>query len=1004
MTVSTTPERVQELLAPIPGESPVGSDLDPQVAPYTSFRKGLSSSSRNPNYEKHAQEAVETLTGESKHLQIIAWLILCWLKLEGLPGLRDGLRLMAETVKQYKDAVYPPEIEEKRNAVQYIASEKRIQAILKRADVSAGAEDGDALLEARALLGELPALFSAQIGGEAPDLGAITTLVDDKLNEAGLTYSGASGAGSNPPTPDRATSGDAPVATNAAPSGSTNGSPSGAVQDEPAPPPGAEEPGPPEPGADAAAQRPGDDGGGLEAGETEEPSASDTDAFGEEEKDEPAPMPVEVEALLDPLESNDGAGEDIENTEDPEDRVLYRSLKSEMRKRSGNNYPLCVNQCVEILTEKSKHLRIAFWLCVAWFRTESLQGLRNGLVLLDHMLKTFGDSLYPRDEKQLVHIVQRLNTESRILHVKKTPYGNEEAVYEVTKEKHSALDDQHMRARLHALINETYTGKDAFDTALKGALSKELYDSEGRKLFVHFLKTKPGYEQVPYQINARAVRDLKRAGLPADMADALIEKDPESTFSNWLRYRDGVRDRWSQRFDRERAASHLEEYGPLLDVFLNRNLQLMLDIRRAFEALKTTAEERFASEPPRLSEIAGIIEELARRAQEIRTEAVERFTAERAEREREQSTRTAAPPRASQPTTPSARARPEAASSTASPSQKPTSFSVRYLEIDDPLDAIRAITKGLLFHFEEDSSEENNSNKVVKAEVARESRIYGMSRALRWSNLKAVPEDQTATGPDALQKKRYKENLAGLDPNGMIGEIERLFIKKDEFLFWLDGQQLIVGALEQLGAAEAAHEVRVHLAALLHRFPDLPSRTYRDGSPFASEETKTWLEDDVVGMIGGGKGQEKIMPPLLGEDYTPINEAYERACEALPDGFEEHAMAMHRSIDGETRRKGRFLIRLNLANYYSLGKKPEIARATFNQLIDEIEAAQIAEWEPALCVSVWQSAYLNNAKLMAGELNESELREIKQQQRRLFEMVAQYDGVLALKLNDYIHE
>ena len=100
--------------------------------------------------------------------------------------------------------------------------------------------------------------------------------------------------------------------------------------------------------------------------------------------------------------------------------------------------------------------------------------------------------------------------------------------------------------------------------------------------------------------------------------------------------------------------------------------------------------------------------------------------------------------------------------------------------------------------------------------------------------------------------------------------------------------------------------------------------------------------------------------------------------------------------------KGRFLRLLNLANYCYLAKKYALAQPFFGQLMQQIEDYHISEWESALCVSVWQSTFLNNQKLMSNENDEQKKALIEKEQKFLFDKIVKYDAVLAITLEDHI--
>jgi hypothetical protein len=107
---------------------------------------------------------------------------------------------------------------------------------------------------------------------------------------------------------------------------------------------------------------------------------------------------------------------------------------------------------------------------------------------------------------------------------------------------------------------------------------------------------------------------------------------------------------------------------------------------------------------------------------------------------------------------------------------------------------------------------------------------------------------------------------------------------------------------------------------------------------------------------------------------------------------------MQKAINADERRKGKFLRRLNLANYCMQAKINDLARVHLTELNTLIDEYNIALWEPALCTSVWQSMYMVNKEIIA-KLKDKELKSIlESEQKELFNKVAKYDSIIAIKL------
>jgi hypothetical protein len=107
---------------------------------------------------------------------------------------------------------------------------------------------------------------------------------------------------------------------------------------------------------------------------------------------------------------------------------------------------------------------------------------------------------------------------------------------------------------------------------------------------------------------------------------------------------------------------------------------------------------------------------------------------------------------------------------------------------------------------------------------------------------------------------------------------------------------------------------------------------------------------------------------------------------------------MHKGIQTDERRKGKFLRRLNQANYCFAAKQYNLAKINLLELKKLIDENYLAEWESALCTSVWQSLYLTNSKIVMDMDKGVSKVNIESEQEELFSKIAKYNGVLAIKL------
>ncbi len=110
-----------------------------------------------------------------------------------------------------------------------------------------------------------------------------------------------------------------------------------------------------------------------------------------------------VKEFLDPIPGDSPTGQDASNDEE------YFKLNMEFPK-TVPDYKNWIELSDLILKEKSKDIKVASWLCFALYRTEQLKGLRNGLEIVYHMLKTFGNDLFPKNISHRSKAIQFLST------------------------------------------------------------------------------------------------------------------------------------------------------------------------------------------------------------------------------------------------------------------------------------------------------------------------------------------------------------------------------------------------------------------------------------------------------------------------------------------------------------------------------------------------------------------------------------------------------------------
>lgn len=285
-------------------------------------------------------------------------------------------------------------------------------------------------------------------------------------------------------------------------------------------------------------------------------------------------------------------------------------------------------------------------------------------------------------------------------------------------------------------------------------------------------------------------------------------------------------------------------------------------------------------------------------------------------------------------------------------------------------------------------------------------RFFGWSRTFKWAELvlpASVENVTTIPAPSSDWQNRIRVRGKSVDDEPFFLQFERSFFEEECFTYWFDAHRCQIEVLEKISPrAEAIIDMlKLHLARLLQRLPDLPELLFADArTRFADQDTIAWIDKDIGPMLSPKTEIVNIGLPIPWEDYEPINDFYQQAVQSLPAYFEENVKEMQQRIESELGKKGRFLWTLRLADYcFSAGKYP-VAKVLLNDLLKRIDDFHLLEWENALCLSVWQSLFRTNAEIMTQVISPDQIETLKNEQKDLYERIALYSPLAAIHLEE----
>jgi len=211
----------------------------------------------------------------------------------------------------------------------------------------------------------------------------------------------------------------------------------------------------------------------------------------------------------------------------------------------------------------------------------------------------------------------------------------------------------------------------------------------------------------------------------------------------------------------------------------------------------------------------------------------------------------------------------------------------------------------------------------------------------------AAPKTQVSAPQSNLRKQlEVLRNNAKWD--ALLDEAESALTQSR---FWLDLHRYVVLALDGLGHADARDAVIAETSYLLRRFPSLSGLTFADATPFASSETREWL-DSIAGSASGSSNASAAASD------DPLEEVLRVAKALQAEGKRDEAMksivvALRTAADERTR----FRLRLGAARLCAGSTALAGARALFDGLVQDLDRLQVAQWDPALALDVLRAYY-----------------------------------------------
>lgn len=304
-----------------------------------------------------------------------------------------------------------------------------------------------------------------------------------------------------------------------------------------------------------------------------------------------------------------------------------------------------------------------------------------------------------------------------------------------------------------------------------------------------------------------------------------------------------------------------------------------------------------------------------------------------------------------------------------------------------------------------DIASDNDAKKILKhaQETARkvsnywsasklsEAKAYRLARVATWMIIEVAPpatDGVTQVMPPAADRiKFFQGQIEKAEYAAVIPELEKTLSRAP---FWIDGHNMVVTALRAMGGEyeKAAKAVIGELSHLLQRAPELIDLSFSDQTPFASDQTKMWLESEVLNSAGAS-GETSAAGAASAWD-----EALAAARKQAASGDKKAAMKIFDDgIANAVQVRDKFYWRCALAELLLQTGEAAAASSLLKPMTEQVEAYRLAEWEPDLLSKIYKLLYQSYRKQQGKKKEDSAINELVES---TYDMFCWFDPVTAL--------
>jgi type VI secretion system protein VasJ len=239
-----------------------------------------------------------------------------------------------------------------------------------------------------------------------------------------------------------------------------------------------------------------------------------------------------------------------------------------------------------------------------------------------------------------------------------------------------------------------------------------------------------------------------------------------------------------------------------------------------------------------------------------------------------------------------------------------------------------------------------NAAAIIAGQSPHVPLVCKLNRLAAWLPVTELPPAEAGRtvlpAPDDQELQALKRLYASRSWADLLEFTESLI---GRYLFWLDLNRYSWEALTQLGHTQSGNTVAMETQMYAARLPGIENLAFNDGTPFADDDTRSWLKSGV-----DTGGQALPSKPGLADEISRARDFF--SGEPLNVSLKKISGELGRLPSG----RERLVLKTGLCRILTELNQPRLAQSFAEDILLSIEQHRIENWEPELAVEGFAAA------------------------------------------------